>query len=77
MVQKLDDAERAALFARFPDWTHEPVRDGIVRLTGSDEPTRTQWKSILRPNTRQVLAWLLTEQTIDRARATTNTKANP
>ncbi len=53
------------------------VRDGIVRLTGADEPTRTQWKSILRPNKRQVLAWLLTEQTIDRARATTNTKANP
>ncbi|MBA3941203.1 MAG: 4a-hydroxytetrahydrobiopterin dehydratase [Sphingopyxis sp.] len=31
MVQKLDDAERAALFARFPDWAHDPVRDGITR----------------------------------------------
>ena len=31
MVQKLDDAARAALLARFPDWTHEPERDAIVR----------------------------------------------
>ena len=31
MVRKLDDAERAALFARFPEWTHEPARDGITR----------------------------------------------
>lgn len=31
MIQKLDDAARAALLARFPDWTHEPVRDAITR----------------------------------------------
>ena len=31
MVQKLDDVARDALFARFPDWTHEPVRDAITR----------------------------------------------
>jgi 4a-hydroxytetrahydrobiopterin dehydratase len=31
MVQKLDDAERSALLARFPEWTHEPVRDAITR----------------------------------------------
>lgn len=31
MVRKLDDAERAALFARFPEWTHEPVRDAMTR----------------------------------------------
>src|SRR3546814_8896564 len=31
VVQKLDDAARAALLARFPDWTHEPERDAIPR----------------------------------------------
>lgn len=31
MIQKLDDAARAALLARFSDWTHEPVRDAITR----------------------------------------------
>jgi len=31
MVQKLDDAARAALLARFPDWMHEPERDAITR----------------------------------------------
>ena len=31
MVRKLDDIERAALLARFPGWTHEPVRDAITR----------------------------------------------
>ena len=31
MVRKLDDAERAALLARFPEWTHEPSRDAITR----------------------------------------------
>lgn len=31
MIQKLDDAARAALLARFPLWTHEPVRDAITR----------------------------------------------
>lgn len=31
MVQKLDDAARAALFARFPEWTHAPERDAITR----------------------------------------------
>ncbi|MBN8845990.1 MAG: 4a-hydroxytetrahydrobiopterin dehydratase [Sphingomonadales bacterium] len=37
MVQKLDDAQRAALFARFPDWTHEPERDGITRQFKFDD----------------------------------------
>ena len=37
MVRKLDDAERAALFARFPEWTHEPVRDGIARRFSFDD----------------------------------------
>ena len=31
MVQKLDDAQRSALLARFPEWTHEPTRDAITR----------------------------------------------
>ena len=31
MVRKLDDAARAALLTRFPEWTHEPERDAIVR----------------------------------------------
>ncbi|WP_411339054.1 4a-hydroxytetrahydrobiopterin dehydratase [Sphingopyxis sp. J-6] len=31
MVQKLDDAQRSALLARFPEWTHEPQRDAITR----------------------------------------------
>ena len=31
MVQKLDDAQRTALLARLPEWTHEPVRDAITR----------------------------------------------
>ncbi|WP_033073709.1 4a-hydroxytetrahydrobiopterin dehydratase [Sphingopyxis sp. MWB1] len=31
MVQKLDDAARAALLVRFPQWTHEPGRDTITR----------------------------------------------
>src|SRR3546814_10042495 len=31
MVQKLDDAARAALLARFPDWTHEPERAALTR----------------------------------------------
>lgn len=31
MIQKLDDTARAALLARFPLWTHEPVRDAITR----------------------------------------------
>lgn len=31
MVQKLDDMARAALLARFPEWTHEPQRDAITR----------------------------------------------
>ena len=37
MVQKLDDAARAALLARFPDWTHEPVRDAITRQFKFDD----------------------------------------
>ena len=37
MVRKLDDAERAALFVRFPEWTHEPVRDGITRRFSFDD----------------------------------------
>ena len=31
MVRKLDDAQRGALLARFPEWTHEPGRDAITR----------------------------------------------
>lgn len=31
MIQKLDDTARAALFTRFPEWTHEPTRDAITR----------------------------------------------
>ena len=31
MVRKLDDAQRSALLARFPEWTHEPSRDAITR----------------------------------------------
>ncbi len=31
MVRKLDEDARAALFARFPEWTHEPTRDAITR----------------------------------------------
>ncbi len=31
MVQKLSDEARAALLARFPDWTHDPDRDAIRR----------------------------------------------
>lgn len=31
MVQKLDDKARAALLARFPEWTHDPARDAIQR----------------------------------------------
>ena len=31
MVRKLDETERSALLARFPEWTHEPSRDAITR----------------------------------------------
>jgi len=31
MVRKLDETERSALLARFPEWTHEPLRDAITR----------------------------------------------
>jgi len=31
VVQKLSDEARAALLARFPDWTHDPDRDAIRR----------------------------------------------
>jgi len=31
MVRKLDDAGRAALFARFPEWTHDAARDAMTR----------------------------------------------
>ncbi|MGV3731665.1 MAG: 4a-hydroxytetrahydrobiopterin dehydratase [Sphingopyxis sp.] len=37
MVQKLDDVERSALFARFPQWTHEPSRDAITRQFRFDD----------------------------------------
>ena len=37
MVRKLDDAERAALLARFPQWTHEPGRDAITRRFTFDD----------------------------------------
>ncbi len=31
MVERLDDAGRAALLAAHPGWTYEPERDAIVR----------------------------------------------
>src|SRR3546814_12080566 len=31
MVRKLDETQRNALLARFPEWTHEPSRDAITR----------------------------------------------
>ncbi len=37
MVRKLDDAERGALLARFPEWAHEPVRDAITRQFRFDD----------------------------------------
>ncbi|PQM27880.1 4a-hydroxytetrahydrobiopterin dehydratase [Sphingopyxis lindanitolerans] len=37
MVRKLDDAERAALFARFPEWAHEPARDAMTRRFQFDD----------------------------------------
>ncbi|AJA08212.1 transcriptional coactivator/pterin dehydratase [Sphingopyxis fribergensis] len=37
MVQKLDDAQRDALLARFPGWTHEPKRDAITRQFKFDD----------------------------------------
>jgi 4a-hydroxytetrahydrobiopterin dehydratase len=37
MVQKLDDAQRSALLARFSEWTHEPVRDAITRQFKFDD----------------------------------------
>ncbi|MCM3419192.1 4a-hydroxytetrahydrobiopterin dehydratase [Sphingopyxis alaskensis] len=37
MVQKLDDAQRSALLARFPQWTHDPVRDAITRQFRFDD----------------------------------------
>ena len=37
MVQKLDDAQRSALLARFPEWTHEPSRDAITRQFRFDD----------------------------------------
>ena len=37
MVQKLDDAQRTALLARFPLWTHEPSRDAITRQFRFDD----------------------------------------
>ena len=52
------------------------LHNGTATLTGADEPTRERWASILRPIKRQVLAWLLAEQTIDRARSIT-TRTTP
>ena len=40
MVPKLDDAQPAALFARFPDWTHEPERDAITSRFQFDDFAR-------------------------------------
>ena len=37
MAQKLDDDARTALLARFPDWTHEPARDAIIRRFTFDD----------------------------------------
>lgn len=40
MVKKLDDAARAGLLARFPEWTHEPARDAITRRFQFDDFAR-------------------------------------
>ena len=40
MVRKLDDAQRSALLARFPEWTHEPSRDAITRQFKFDDFAR-------------------------------------
>ena len=40
MVRKLDDAQRSALLARFPQWTHEPSRDAITRQFKFDDFAR-------------------------------------
>src|SRR3546814_14090316 len=37
MVRKLDETERGALLARFPQWTHEPSRDAITRQFKLDD----------------------------------------
>src|SRR3546814_12995679 len=37
MVRKLDETERGALLARFPQWTHEPSRDAITRQFKFDD----------------------------------------
>lgn len=37
MVQKLDDAARAVLLARFPQWTHEPDRGAMTRRFQFDD----------------------------------------
>ena len=39
-MQKLDEAERNALLARFPEWTHEPSRDAITRQFKFDDFAR-------------------------------------
>lgn len=52
------------------------LHNDTATLTGADEPTRERWASILRPIKRQVLAWLVAEQTISRARSTT-TRTTP
>ena len=40
MVRKLDETERSALLARFPEWTHEPSRDAITRQFKFDDFAR-------------------------------------
>ncbi|QCB54340.1 4a-hydroxytetrahydrobiopterin dehydratase [Sphingopyxis sp. PAMC25046] len=40
MVQRLDDTQRAALLARFPEWRHEPSRDAITRQFKFDDFAR-------------------------------------
>lgn len=37
MVQKLNEDARTALLARFPEWTHEPTRDAIIRQFKFDD----------------------------------------
>ncbi len=37
MVQKLDDAERSSLLARFPEWQYDPERDAVGRRLNFDD----------------------------------------
>ena len=47
--------------------------DGAVMLSGSDELRRV-WLAKLRPHRKALVAWLVTEQAIERARAATTAR---